>query len=243
MPELAHLWGADLAIGPAGDLALVAASDRGQQRVLRRLLTNPGDYIWQPDYGAGLAQFIGQPGGESAIRAAIRGQIFKEDAVARTPEPMIDVQFDQHRRGIRPHPLRRCDQRRHPHPLLPGERMNLQLAGFPHPRARHGGGGSGRVERADRPHRRQRAARGARGERLARAVAAMADRAGAEHDARGDQQRRRSRQLDGGFLRPSPARGGGDRRVTLRAVHARARGAASRSAQRCAARMAARASP
>ena len=61
--------------------------------MLRRLLTNPGDYIWQPDYGAGLAQFIGQPGGESAIRAAIRGQIFKEDAVARTPEPIIDVQF------------------------------------------------------------------------------------------------------------------------------------------------------
>ena len=93
MPELAHLWGADLAIGPTGDLALVSATIEGQQRVLRRLLTNPGDYIWQLDYGAGLAQFIGRPGGESAIRAAIRGQIFKEPAVARTPEPLIDVQF------------------------------------------------------------------------------------------------------------------------------------------------------
>ena len=93
MPELSHVWSADLAIGPTGDLGLVAAAARGQQRVLRRLLTNAGDYIWQPDYGAGLGRFIGQPGGESAIRAAIRGQIFKEDAVARTPEPIIDVQF------------------------------------------------------------------------------------------------------------------------------------------------------
>ncbi len=93
MPELAHLWGTDLAIGPTGDLGLVSATERGQQRVLRRLLTNPGDYIWRPDYGAGLARYIGQPGGESAIRAAIRGQIFKEDAVAQSPEPLIDVQF------------------------------------------------------------------------------------------------------------------------------------------------------
>ena len=93
MPELTHLWGTDLAVGPTGDLAVVTGTNAGQQRVLRRLLTNPGDYIWQLDYGAGLAQFIGQPGGESAIRAAIRGQIFKEQAVARTPEPLIDVQF------------------------------------------------------------------------------------------------------------------------------------------------------
>src|SRR5579875_2723591 len=93
MDDISHLWGADLGVGATGDLAPVSGTARGQQRVLRRLLTNPGDYIWQPDYGAGLAQFIGQPGGDSAIRAAIRGQIFKEDAVARTPEPIIDVQF------------------------------------------------------------------------------------------------------------------------------------------------------
>jgi hypothetical protein len=94
MPELAHAWGADLQVGPTGDLALVSGTQRGQQRVLRRLLTNPGDYIWQLPYGAGLARFVGQPGGVAAIRAAIRGQIFKEPAVARTPEPAISVSFE-----------------------------------------------------------------------------------------------------------------------------------------------------
>ena len=91
--DISHQWGADLLIGPTGDLVTVTGVQRGQQRLLRRLLTSPGDYIWHPDYGAGLARFIGQPGDALQIRAVIRSQIFKEAAVARTPEPVIDVQF------------------------------------------------------------------------------------------------------------------------------------------------------
>ncbi len=56
MYDLSHQWGDDLTVGPTGDMALVTGSVFGQQRVLRRLMTNPGDYIWQLDYGAGLAQ-------------------------------------------------------------------------------------------------------------------------------------------------------------------------------------------
>ena len=91
--DILHQWGSDLGTGPTGDLAMVTGSQLGQQRLLRRLLTSPGDYIWQPDYGAGLAQFIGQPGNALQIRAVVRSQIFKEAAVARTPEPVIDVEF------------------------------------------------------------------------------------------------------------------------------------------------------
>lgn len=91
--DIYHQWGADLTTGPTGDLALTTDAQRGQQRVLRRLLTSPGDYLWHPEYGAGLARFIGQPGNAGQIRAVIRGQIFKETAVARTPEPVIDVRF------------------------------------------------------------------------------------------------------------------------------------------------------
>jgi phage baseplate assembly protein W len=87
-----HQWGSDLAISATGDVSTVTGSTLGQQRVLRRLLTNPGDYIWQLDYGAGLARFIGQPANALQIKAVIRSQIFKESAVARQPEPLIDVQ-------------------------------------------------------------------------------------------------------------------------------------------------------
>lgn len=92
MSDLLHQWGSDLLIGPTGDLATASGTQLGQQRVLRRLLTNVDDYIWQLAYGAGLGRLIGQPGSATAIGALIRSQIFKEAAVARTPEPVIDVQ-------------------------------------------------------------------------------------------------------------------------------------------------------
>ena len=34
-------------ISSSGDISVVSGPLLGQQRVLRRLLTNPGDYIWQ----------------------------------------------------------------------------------------------------------------------------------------------------------------------------------------------------
>jgi hypothetical protein len=91
MADIAHQWGSDLGFGPTGDLAVVAGSALGQQRVLRHLLTNLLDYIWQPAYGAGLAGFIGQPANILQIRSTIRSQIFKESAVAQNPEPTIEV--------------------------------------------------------------------------------------------------------------------------------------------------------
>jgi phage baseplate assembly protein W len=92
MADAFHQWGSDLAVNATGDISTASASLLGQQRVLRRLLTNPGDYIWQLDYGAGLARFIGEPANPLRIKAVIRSQIFKEAAVARQPEPLVDVQ-------------------------------------------------------------------------------------------------------------------------------------------------------
>ena len=91
MDDIFHQWGSDVGVGATGDLMLAADPVFGQQRVLRRLLTNPGDYIWQPAYGAGLAGFIGQPANALQIRALVRSQVFKESTVARSPEPTIDV--------------------------------------------------------------------------------------------------------------------------------------------------------
>lgn len=95
MPDIYHQFGSDLVVGPTGDLASVDGANLGQQRVLRRLLTNPGDYIWQPSYGAGLSQFLGQTVNPAQISAVVRSQIFKERAVAQSPEPVVDVQTSQ----------------------------------------------------------------------------------------------------------------------------------------------------
>ena len=92
MLDLSHQYGSDLAVSPTGDLAIVSGTLLGQQRILRRLLTGPGDYIWNPDYGAGLASCIGGPVNPLQIQALVRSQIFKESTIARTPEPVIEVQ-------------------------------------------------------------------------------------------------------------------------------------------------------
>lgn len=95
MPDVAQWYGNDLAVGPSGDLATIDTPALGLQRVLRRLLTNPGDYLWNPAYGAGLGQFVGQTANAARIRSVIRSQIFQESAVARSPEPTIDVTVSQ----------------------------------------------------------------------------------------------------------------------------------------------------
>ena len=89
-----HAWAGDLFASVTGDLAMASGPALGTERVLRRLLTNPGDYIWQPGSGAGLAGFVGQPTDAAAIRAVIRMQMLREPAVAREPEPVIEVQAD-----------------------------------------------------------------------------------------------------------------------------------------------------
>jgi hypothetical protein len=89
--DLFHFWGTDLEASAAGDLLTVSGTQRGQQRVLRRLLTNPGDYIFQPEYGAGLPGFLGQPIDSQKIKAAIRAQMLLEDSVAKTPDPVISI--------------------------------------------------------------------------------------------------------------------------------------------------------
>jgi hypothetical protein len=92
MSDLSHTFDGDLGVGPGGDLALSSGSILGQQRVLRRLLTNPQDYIWHLAYGAGLPGLIGTPTATGTIRGLVRSQIFRESAVARVPAPDIAVQ-------------------------------------------------------------------------------------------------------------------------------------------------------
>ncbi|WDZ97992.1 phage tail protein [Herbaspirillum sp. WKF16] len=103
MPDLYHYWGGDLDVSASGDLLPVDGTVLGQQRVLRRLLTNPavqglngapndpGDYLFHLTYGAGLPRQVGRLVDVAKVRALIRGQILMEAAVARSPAPEIDV--------------------------------------------------------------------------------------------------------------------------------------------------------
>jgi len=92
MPDLNHQWSGDLAVSARGDLATVDGLTRGQQRIIRRLMTNLKAYIWHLDYGASVPARIGGPLDLTLIQAVIRSQIFLEAAVARNPQPQIIVE-------------------------------------------------------------------------------------------------------------------------------------------------------
>jgi hypothetical protein len=93
MFDIFHEWGGDLAVGSGGDLALVGASQATSQRIRRRLLTNPGDYLWNLDYGGGLALFIGTTAPSSRIEAVVRTQLALESTVAATPAPQVSARL------------------------------------------------------------------------------------------------------------------------------------------------------
>ncbi len=92
--ELSQLYGFDLVITPNSQLELVDGAEQTYQRILRRLMTNPGQYLFAPDYGAGLGLYVGQNltvALEHQIKGVITKQMFKEDTVAQSPRPVISL--------------------------------------------------------------------------------------------------------------------------------------------------------
>jgi hypothetical protein len=89
MYDLFHEWGSDLVVGSGGDLALASGSNVVSQRVCRRLLTNPGNYLWNLDYGGGLGQFVGLPAKSADIEAVVMDQLLLETSVPTTPAPQV----------------------------------------------------------------------------------------------------------------------------------------------------------
>ena len=94
MADLSLTFGGDLGFSASGDLALATQDTLTRQRVLRRLLTNPGDYLWALSYGAGLGQYVGAAGGRSLVGAVAGAQMRLESRVATQPGPVVDVAAD-----------------------------------------------------------------------------------------------------------------------------------------------------
>jgi phage baseplate assembly protein W len=94
MADISHIFGSDISLGPTGDLAFVSVPAVTLQRLLRRLLTNPGAYFWNVDYGSGLPAMVGTPANLQAITAIVRSQLSKESAVSQSPAPTVSVGTD-----------------------------------------------------------------------------------------------------------------------------------------------------
>ena len=95
MQDIYHYFGSDIAANINGDLQTASDVTRTQQRILRRLLTAPGSYIWHVEYGAGLPFYVGEvlsTANYQKITGIIKTQIQLEQSVARSPAPVVTLQ-------------------------------------------------------------------------------------------------------------------------------------------------------
>lgn len=92
LSDVYHWFGGDLGVASSGDLAGVQTNTRSQQRVVRRLMTNPGEYLPHPTYGAGLGRYVGASATDAEIIGLILGQMRLEASVAQNPAPQVTLQ-------------------------------------------------------------------------------------------------------------------------------------------------------
>jgi hypothetical protein len=97
LSDISHWWGGDLQTTNSGDLLTVSGTVRGEQRVVRRLMTNPAtdtlppDDIFDPTYGGGLPRAIGKRLDAPKLQAQCVAQMLLEDVVAKTPTPVVTL--------------------------------------------------------------------------------------------------------------------------------------------------------
>ena len=91
MSDLSQYFGTDLTLSATGDLLLADGVEESKQRVIRRLMTNPLGYLWQPDYGAGLPSYVGAVLNTPELTALIQSQMYLEQSVQPTPQVTLQT--------------------------------------------------------------------------------------------------------------------------------------------------------
>src|SRR5580692_7342227 len=94
-------WGGDLVVADNGDIALaidtLANPIATQQRMLRLILTNPGDDLQYPWYGSGIRESIGAmitPALLSGFKARITQALATDPGIVSNPAPVVSVTTD-----------------------------------------------------------------------------------------------------------------------------------------------------
>lgn len=88
--DIDHWVGSDPNLSKSNDMGAVVSGSKSQQRILRRLLTNPGGYVWHPSYGAGILQHIGDTDANlQIIEGIIIAQAQLEQGVSQSPPPSV----------------------------------------------------------------------------------------------------------------------------------------------------------
>lgn len=96
--EIDLSWGGDFTITPTGDLLLAqdtpVEANATEERIIRLLLTNPGDDLFNVTWGVGLSGMVDEnysPQLQHQIVASIANWLSQDAAVAQSPAPLISV--------------------------------------------------------------------------------------------------------------------------------------------------------
>lgn len=87
------LFDGDLHTDLHGDYQEVQSMDNLRLSILRRLMTNPGEYMYRPNYGCGLKQQVKKPMTQSNInylKNLIRENLQEEDRIDTVDEISIE---------------------------------------------------------------------------------------------------------------------------------------------------------
>lgn len=91
--DISAATGPDMVVTPAGDWKPVTGREALRQSLLRRYLTNPGEWATLPDYGAGLRAFIkakNTKANRDKIIANLKTQTLADDRVARVSTVTVE---------------------------------------------------------------------------------------------------------------------------------------------------------
>lgn len=92
--DLYHQYGTDLIAGANGDLLTVTGDTEVQQRLLRRLFTPYGGYLWNLTFGANVPGRVGDtlsPSDFGKVLADVKSAVAQESGVAKNPAPVVDL--------------------------------------------------------------------------------------------------------------------------------------------------------
>jgi len=93
--DIDHYFSGDIGISIEGDISLANELTTSQQRIIRRVLTNPGDYPSDPTYGAGAGKYVGVATMLlGSLKSLIAGQVLREPSVSPVPTPTVLLKSD-----------------------------------------------------------------------------------------------------------------------------------------------------
>lgn len=93
--DIYHYFSGDTSSDGVGGLLSADGVTESQQRIIRRVLTNPGDYIYDPSYGIGAGVYVGATTAElGGLKSRISNQILQEPSVSPSPAPEVTLKSD-----------------------------------------------------------------------------------------------------------------------------------------------------